>query len=66
MPTQQGNYTSASQQYSLALQSIGRPLPTTWPGKVLSVLWQVTRQILQRLYVGRWLAKHAGGLFLEP
>ncbi|XP_050736141.1 sterol regulatory element-binding protein 1-like isoform X1 [Eriocheir sinensis] len=61
-----GNYSSASQQYSLALQSIGRPLPTTWPEKVLSVLWQVTRQVLQRLYLGRWLAKHAGGLFLEP
>lgn len=66
MFTQQGNYSSASQQYSLALQAIGRPLPTTWLGKVLSVLWQVTRQVMQRLYLGRWLARHAGGLFLEP
>ncbi|XP_045621713.1 sterol regulatory element-binding protein 1 isoform X2 [Procambarus clarkii] len=61
-----GNYSSACQQYGLSLISIGRPLPSTLVEKVFSVMWQGIRQVLQRLYLGRWLAKHAGGLFLEP
>lgn len=60
-----GNYSSACHQYSSSLSVIGRPLPSTMFEKVCSVMWQITRQILQRLYLGRWLAKHAGGLFLE-
>lgn len=60
-----GNYNSACRQYGLALHVIGRPLPSSWLEKSFSVTWQVTRQILQRLYIGKWLAKHAGGLFLE-
>lgn len=61
----QGNYSNACHQYSMALSAIGRPLPSTVFEKVCSVMWQITRQILQRLYLGRWLAKHAGGVFLE-
>ncbi|XP_042210022.1 sterol regulatory element-binding protein 1-like isoform X4 [Homarus americanus] len=60
-----GNYSSAYQQYSLSLMVVGRPLPSNLLEKAFSVLWQGIRQILQRLYLGRWLAKHAGGLFLE-
>ncbi|KAK7071434.1 Sterol regulatory element-binding protein 2 [Halocaridina rubra] len=60
-----GNYSSACRQYGLAIHVIGRPLPSSWIEKSFSVTWQVTRQILQRLYFGKWLAKQAGGLFLE-
>ncbi|XP_042893981.1 sterol regulatory element-binding protein 1-like isoform X2 [Penaeus japonicus] len=60
-----GNYSNACHQYSMALSAIGRPLPSTLFEKVCSVMWQITRQGLQRLYLGRWLAKHAGGIFLE-
>ncbi|XP_068220644.1 sterol regulatory element-binding protein 1 isoform X2 [Palaemon carinicauda] len=60
-----GNYSSAFNQYDLALQVIGRPLPSSWLEKSCSVMWQFTRQIMQRMYLGRWLAKNAGGLFLE-
>lgn len=61
-----GNYSSACQQYGLSLMAVGRPLPSTLLERVFSVLWQGIRQVLQRLYLGRWLAKYAGGLFLEP
>lgn len=60
-----GNYNGACRQYGLALLVIGRPLPSSWLEKSCSVMWQITRQILQRLYLGKWLAKNAGGLFLE-
>ncbi|XP_076057791.1 sterol regulatory element binding protein isoform X2 [Oratosquilla oratoria] len=60
-----GNYVAASIQYSHALQLIGRPLPSSLLDKLCSVMWQMTRQTLQRLYVGKWLAKNAGGLFLD-
>lgn len=61
----QGNYGAASQQYSLALTAVGRPLPGSVVEKVVGVMWQWTRQILQRLHLGTWLARHAGGLFLN-
>ncbi|KAK3872583.1 hypothetical protein Pcinc_022342 [Petrolisthes cinctipes] len=60
-----GNYGAASQQYSLALGAMGRPLPGSVVEKVVGVMWQWTRQILQRLHLGTWLARHAGGLFLS-
>ncbi|XP_066938621.1 sterol regulatory element-binding protein 1 isoform X1 [Macrobrachium rosenbergii] len=60
-----GNYSSACRQYGLALHVIGRPLPSSWVEKSCSVMWQFTRQMMQRMYLGRWLAKNAGGLFLE-
>lgn len=60
-----GNYRHASQQYSLALGVVGRPLPGSGVEKVVGVMWQWTRQVLQRLHLGTWLARHAGGLFLH-
>ncbi|RXG72584.1 Sterol regulatory element-binding protein 1 [Armadillidium vulgare] len=59
------NYSIASSKYSAALLSMGRPLPVSTLEKTCGLLWQMFRQILQRLYVGKWLAQHAGGFFID-
>ena len=58
----QGDYSAAGQQLHQCLQALGRPLPVSTSDSVSGILWQLFRQFLQRLYVGRWLAAHAGGL----
>ncbi|XP_037664521.1 LOW QUALITY PROTEIN: sterol regulatory element-binding protein 1 [Choloepus didactylus] len=58
----QGDLAWANQQLGLALRALGRPLPTSHLDLACSLLWNLLRLLLQRLWVGRWLASRAGGL----
>ncbi|XP_076467423.1 sterol regulatory element-binding protein 1-like [Babylonia areolata] len=59
---ERGDYSSAGQQLRHSLQALGRPLPASFSDTISGILWQLFRQFLHRLYLGRWLAARAGGL----
>ncbi|XP_078414659.1 sterol regulatory element-binding protein 1 isoform X1 [Cetorhinus maximus] len=56
-----GDFAQASQNLRTCLKALGRPLPTSNLDFACSLMWNVTRHILQRLWVGRWFAARAGG-----
>ncbi|XP_074064688.1 sterol regulatory element-binding protein 1 isoform X2 [Macrotis lagotis] len=60
-----GDFAQASQNLWLALRALGRPLPTSHLDLACSLLWNLIRHILQRLWVGRWLADRAGSLLRD-
>ena len=63
----QGQYAEAATYLRNCLQAIGRPLPTSNFDLCASLSWQALRQLLHRVYIGRWLATKAanGDIKLE-
>ncbi|KAK1331753.1 hypothetical protein QTO34_009728 [Cnephaeus nilssonii] len=53
-----GDCAQAAQQLQLALRALGRPLPTCRLDLACSLLWNLLRHLLQRL----WLGRPGGGL----
>ncbi|XP_069501822.1 sterol regulatory element-binding protein 1 isoform X2 [Ambystoma mexicanum] len=56
-----GDFAQASQNLWTALRALGRPLPTSNFDLSCSLMWNLIRHVLQRLWVGRWMASRAGG-----
>lgn len=50
-----GKYKESASQLASCLSALGRPLPVSRFDQALALLWQVFRQILHRLYIGRWM-----------
>lgn len=60
-----GDKVGATQELKRCLQCFGTSLPTSRFELFVSTSWQLIRQILHRLWIGRWLSKHSGGLFVD-
>jgi sterol regulatory element-binding transcription factor 1 len=60
-----GDKLEAKQELRRCLQTFGITLATSRFELVLSLCWQVFRQIMHRLWVGRWLSRHVGGFFVD-
>ncbi|XP_041360280.1 sterol regulatory element-binding protein 1-like isoform X2 [Gigantopelta aegis] len=56
-----GAYSNATNYLRQCLTTLGRPLPTSKIDLVSAIMWQLFRQFLHRLYLGRWLSNMAGG-----
>jgi len=50
-----GKYKEAASQLAGCLSSLGRPLPVSRVDQALALVWQAFRQLLHRLYIGRWM-----------
>nr|CAH7720133.1 unnamed protein product [Callosobruchus chinensis] len=61
----QGDKLSAKQELLRCLQIYGIIFPTTRLELFLCLCWQIFRQVLHRLWIGRWLSSHAGGFFID-
>jgi hypothetical protein len=63
MDLAKGEYAAAATQLRSCLHALGRPLPTSKLDLAASLGWQSVRQALHRIYVGRWLSRHAGAFY---
>lgn len=62
----QGNNSGAYRELVTCLRVLQCPLPVTRLEVCSALFWQMLRQFLHRLYIGRWLSSYSGGLFATP
>lgn len=60
-----GDKVEAKQELRRCLQVYGISLPTSRFELFLSLCWQIFRQIMHRIWIGRWLSRHIGGFFVD-
>ncbi|PNF43046.1 hypothetical protein B7P43_G05564 [Cryptotermes secundus] len=60
-----GDLAAGNQELRRCLQAFGRSLPASKLELLSSTVWHIIRQILHRVWIGRWLAKYAGGFFVD-
>ncbi|KAJ8913438.1 hypothetical protein NQ315_017182 [Exocentrus adspersus] len=60
-----GEKVEAKQELLRSLQTYGITLPTSRFELVLCFCWQLFRQAMHRLWIGRWLSRHSGGFFVD-
>lgn len=58
--------TAAYNEYVKCLNLYGIHVPTTRLESYTTLAWHFIRMCLHRIYIGRWLARKAGGLFCSP
>jgi sterol regulatory element-binding transcription factor 1 len=56
----QGDFAEASNHLRSCLQALGRPVPTSKFDLFACLCWNSLRQILHRLYIGKWMSTKAG------
>ena len=60
----QGDTISAARHLEICLRALKRPLPVSKLDVACGLVWQLMRHVLQRLWIGTWLASAAGGINL--
>lgn len=61
----EGDKAASKQELLRALQVYGITLPTSRVELCLSFCWQLVRQIMHRIWIGRYLSRHIGGFFVD-
>ncbi|XP_050303830.1 sterol regulatory element-binding protein 1 [Anthonomus grandis grandis] len=61
----EGDKTNAKQELLRALQIYNIALPTSRLELCLCFTWQSLRQLMHRLWIGRYLSRHTGGFFID-
>lgn len=59
-----GEISDAERELQFCLHILGLPPPKSMVFLVLSTIWQASRQVLHRLWIGRWLSKYEQGFFV--
>lgn len=60
-----GDNAAGNQELRRCLQAFGCPLPASKFELLTATLWQVVRQMLHRIWIGKWLARRMGGFFID-
>ncbi|KAL1509606.1 hypothetical protein ABEB36_004316 [Hypothenemus hampei] len=61
----EGDKLEAKQELLRALQAYGITLPTSRLELFLCFFWQLIRQLMHRLWIGRYLSRKSGGFFIN-
>ncbi|GJQ64843.1 putative protein dimerization protein [Trypoxylus dichotomus] len=60
-----GDINDARLELKRCLQTFGITLPTSRFEIFVTFFWQVVRQCLHRLWIGKWLSRHGGGFMVD-
>ncbi|KAK9701536.1 Helix-loop-helix DNA-binding domain [Popillia japonica] len=60
-----GDVSGARLELRRCLQTFGISLPTSRFETFVALFWQIVRQCLHRLWIGKWLSRHSGGFMVD-
>lgn len=61
----QGEVQGAKRELKRCLQTFGLSLPCSRIEILLAFSWQLLRQMLHRIWIGKWLSRHTGGFLAD-